>query len=112
MSKANDLRNNRKAIEANEKMNEPLTNTEIVKAIEEIRESAPGEDGARIGYIKLASQELKTHIITLVQNMFTERADKWDGLLKGGLIVPLFKKGDRNECKNYMPISYGKQNTG
>ena len=104
LQEVKDLRNDAKAIEANDRLNETPNREEILKAIEEIKESAPGEDEVRIGYIKMACNEVREKIIELVQKMFTVRADKWDDLLKIGLIVPLFKKGDRNEAKNYRGV--------
>ena len=99
-----DLRYDARAIEANATLNTTPTRNEILEAIKEIRESAPGEDEVRIGYIKMACEEIEEKVIILVQEMFKARANKWDDLLKVGIIVPLFKKGDRNEAKNYRGV--------
>ena len=47
---ARNLRGDAKAREANERMNEVPTRREIVSAMDEMKESAPGEDGVRMLY--------------------------------------------------------------
>ena len=36
--------------------------------------------------------------------MFDRRANEWDECVKSGIIVPLFKKGDRREVNNYRGV--------
>ena len=40
----------------------------------------------------------------MVQYMFEHGADKWDESLKIGLVIPLYKKGDRNNANNYRGV--------
>ena len=102
-----DLRGCEKAREANECMNGEFVREEIEEAMKEMRESAPGEDGIRMCYLKEACEEVKDALMVqfmiyrIVQFMFDERAHKWDEWLKGGVLCPLFKKGDRREKGNY-----------
>ena len=70
---------------------------EIMKAISGIRESGLGEDGVIISYIKLAREEMKAVMVELIQLIFQRRAHEWSEGLKSGIIVPLFKKGDRKD---------------
>ena len=58
----------------------------------------------RISYIKESTPEIKQEIVRMIQFMFQERAFKWEAELKTGQMIPLFKKGDRNECNNYRGI--------
>ena len=101
---ARDLRGDAKAREANERMNEVPTRREIVNAMDEMKESAPGEDGVRIGYIRYACEEMKEEVIRMVQKMFVTRANEWSETLKAGVIVPLYKKGDREDPGNYRGV--------
>ena len=71
-----DLRGCEKAREANECMNGELVREEIEEAMKEMRESAPGEDGIRMCYLKEACEEVKDALIGMVQFMFEERAHK------------------------------------
>ena len=85
-------------------MNAGIDRGEIECAIKEIRESAPGKDGVRIGYIRYASEEVKGRVIRLVQRMFEEGPGGWEDSLRKGVMVPLFKKGDRNDRNNYRGV--------
>ena len=104
VSRAKDLRGDERAIEANELLNETPEREEIMQAMSDIRESAPGEDGVRIGYIMNACDVVIDRVIEIVQMMFEERADRWDESLKVGVMVPLHKKGDRNDRNNYRGV--------
>ncbi|MEL7302028.1 MAG: endonuclease/exonuclease/phosphatase family protein, partial [Pseudomonadota bacterium] len=101
---ARDLREDERAIEANEKMNEIPSVREIVDAMKDMKESAPGEDGVRISFIRYACEELQERVIEMVQKMFVSRANDWSEGLKGGIIVPLYKKGDREDPGNYRGV--------
>ena len=91
-----------KAREANEWMNVMLGRKEIEAAMKEMKwESAPGEDGIRIYYLKVACEEMKEALIDMVQFMFEERVHEWDEWLKSGVMCPLFKKGERRVKRNY-----------
>jgi hypothetical protein len=65
-----------------------------------MKESAPGEDGVRIGLIRRAHEGVRDRVIELVTEMFEKRADAWDESLKIGIMIQLYKKGDRNDCNN------------
>ena len=104
VNRAKDLRMDVRAQEANEFMNEVPEREEIEEAMKEMKESAPGEEGVRIGYIRFACEEMKARIIRIVQEMFEHDAGRWDDSLKVGIMIPLFKKGDRNDKNNYRGV--------
>ena len=104
IEKVRDLRGCEKAREAYEFMNGELEIEKIEEAMKEMKESAPGKDGIRMCYLKEACEEMKDALIGMVQFMFEERAHKWDEWLKGGVMCPLFKKGDRREKGNYRGV--------
>ena len=99
-----DLRGTADAVLGNDSMNARIDRGEIECAIKEIRESAPGKDGVRIGYIRNASEEVRGRVIRLVQRMFEEGPGSWEESLRKGVMVPLFKKGDRNDRNNYRGV--------
>ena len=72
-----------------------------MEAMKEMRDSAPGEDGVRLRYIQSACDEVRERVIEIVRMMFDKRANEWDESAKSGIIVPLFKKGDRKCVNNY-----------
>ena len=99
-----DLRGTAEAVLGNEGMNARIERGEIECAIKEIRESAPGKDGVRIGYIRYASEDVKDRVVGLVQRMFEEGPGGWEESLRKGVMVPLHKKGDRNDRNNYRGV--------
>ena len=53
-----------------------LVREEIEAAMKKMKESAPGENGVRRGYIRSAHEEVKRRVIEMVQNMFESRANE------------------------------------
>ena len=86
--------------DANEVMNETLEREEI----EAMRESAPRADGVRISFIREATEEIKEIFVELVKFMFKEEAEKWRESLQMGIMMPLFKKGDKANLDNYRRV--------
>ena len=68
------------------------TNEEVMKEMAKMKNSAPGEDGIRLGFM------LK------VKYMWNTNSTLWEEPLKVGVVIPLFKKGDRSEPNNYRGI--------
>ena len=99
-----DLRQTEKAREANVMMNGEVSRKELIDAMNEMKDSAPGEDAVCMRYIREACEDLKDEVIEKVQFMFENRADRWDESLKVGLMCALFKKGDRLEKRNYRDV--------
>ena len=85
-------------------LNETPEEEEIMEALKEVKDSAPGKDEIRISYIEYADERTQKWIIEMVKNMFEERANQWDQDLKEGHMVPIFKKGDRNDPNNYRGV--------
>ena len=104
IERVNDMRMNDRAIAANERMNEMPDREEIVEAMREMKDSAPGEDGVRLRYIVNAYDEVRERVIKIERMMFERRANEWDERAKRGIIVPLFKKGDRKCVNNYRGV--------
>ena len=70
-----------------------------------MKDCAPGEgDEIRIGFIKRASKEIQDVVVLKVKDMWNTIANLWKELLKVGVIIPLFKKGDKSDLKNYRGI--------
>ncbi len=71
----------------------------------EVRDSAPGADGVRLSYIKLACAHVTKKFTNILIRMTTKRAGECEETLKKRQIVTRFKKGDSNNAKNYRGIS-------
>ena len=77
---------------------------EIEKAIWNLKTNkAPGEDNIITGLIKNAGRELKERLHTLICVIW--RHEKMPDDWRVGLIVPIFKKGDKMKCENYRGIT-------
>ena len=87
-----------------EQLDEVPEKEEIVQQLKKMKDSAPGEDGVRLSYITKGGPEILEELIKLIQFMFCNPADKWEGTLKIGLVIPLFKKGDINNPGNFRGI--------
>ena len=86
------LRNDIRAKGVNKCLNMVPESEEIREAMKETRESAPGLDGVRIGYIRKACKGIQGRI-KIVQRMFKVRVNEWDELVKVRVMHPLHKKG-------------------
>ena len=101
IARVNDLIECGRAREANEMLNEMPEKEEIVDAMKEMNDSAPGEDDVRLRYIREACEEVKERVIECMQRIVEVRANRWEERF----LSPLFKKGDRNYRNNYRGVS-------
>lgn len=61
-------------------------------------------DGVRLNYLLQAGQELLEKVVEMVQFMFNNPAELWEESLKIGLVIPLHKKGSRNDPNKYRGV--------
>ena len=104
LDRVEDMRNDERIREAGEELEKSLEREEIEKAIREIKDGAPGIDGVSIKMIKFADETCKEGIIQLIKDMYESPSTDWEDCIKVGLVVPLFKKGERNNINNYRGV--------
>ena len=92
------------AREWRDRLEEIPSNEEIIAQMKKMKDSAPGKDGVRISYLLKGGREILNRLIEMVQFMFGSDADKWEESLKIGLVIPLHKKGDINDCNKYRGV--------
>ena len=62
-----------------------------------MKDSAPGEDGVSLGFIKEPSKEKLDVVVQMVKNIWNTSATLWEEPLKVGVTIPLVEKGDKND---------------
>ena len=76
------------------------------KAIRHINNNkAPGSDDLNIELIKAINDDSKmmAQLAHLCNQIITE--GKWPAEFRGSIYVPIYKKGDKMDCKNYRTIA-------
>ena len=66
-----------------------------------MRDSAPGEDGVRLRYLLKGGGKVMEEVVRLVQFMWVNGAESWEGELRSGVVVPQYEKGDPDDPGNY-----------
>ena len=59
------------------------------------------EDGVRLRYICETCDEVRMRVVGIMKWMFEKSAGNWDESAKSGIMIPLFKKGDKSVPGNY-----------
>ena len=80
-----------------------ITEQELRTAIKAMKNGkATGEDGIPVELIKSAGRAAETRLLDLFNTVFsTERVPRdW----QCGVVCPIFKKGERTECKNHRGV--------
>ena len=99
-----DIRDTEKAREWRDRLEGVPSSEEILKQMKLMKDSAPGDDGVRLSYLLKGGQEVFNKIVEMVQFMFVNGHDKWEESLKVGIVIPLHKKGDRNDPNKYRGV--------
>ena len=73
-----DLRQTEIARQMSVMMIEKMISEEVIDAMDEMKDSAPGEDTVRMRYIWDACEKLKEEVIEKIQFMFENGKDRWD----------------------------------
>ncbi|HYS62000.1 MAG TPA: reverse transcriptase family protein [Gemmatimonadales bacterium] len=83
---------------------EEITFTELQEALKAAKNAkAPGEDGIPTELYKYASGEFKRRLLDFMNRLYRE--EKVPDEFKMAIVIPLFKKGDMSNLKNYRGIS-------
>ena len=83
---------------------EELTIEDVKKAVRNLKNNkAPGTDGVHPELIKYGGNKLLNRICELVRQIWEEGRipEEW----KETVIVPIYKKGDRGRCENYIILT-------
>ena len=72
--------------------------------MKKVKDSAPGRDEVRMCYLNWADHRIKRLVVQTVRHMFTSRANRWSEQLKVWIMIPIYKKGPRNQTNNYLGV--------
>ena len=87
-----------------DKLNSPITQDEILREWSKVNDGAPGLDNVRITYVRQASTTTQKAICNVILEMTNKHPSEWETLVKTGLVVPLFKKWQRDNVNNYRGV--------
>ena len=82
-------------------MTTEITEEEIIKAINSMRTSSPGEDGIKISLYRPVKQVLAP----ILTQVFTQLILAMPEDFLYGIIIPIHKQGSKYEAANYRPIT-------
>ena len=69
-----------------------------------MKDGAPGADGVRISFVKCADKKTKDLVANLTKELFVTPPVEWTQCIKEGQVIPLHKKGPRNNLNNYRGV--------
>ena len=104
VNEVEDLSQTRLAREWRETLDAIPGREEILTQMRKMRDSAPGGDGVRLIYLLRGGQMLTDRLIETIQYMFMNGSEEWEEGLKTGLVIPLHKKGDRDDPNKYRGV--------
>ena len=99
-----DISNTERAKIWRQQLDEIPSKEEIVKQMHKMKNSAPGEDEVRLCYLLTAGGKILEEVVNLVQYMFENDSVNWEESLKIGNVIPLHKKGDKDNPNNYRGV--------
>ena len=90
--------------EANECLGREFTIEEVMEEWSKVNDGASGEDGIRISYIKYADEDTKRELAGKIIEMMNAPPNEWSEVNSTGIVVPLHKKGPKNDLNNYRGV--------
>ena len=76
----------------------------ILEEWDKVKEKAPGDDEIRMIYLKAARQMFQLMVIQVIQTMWETPVECWDDIVKVGVIIPLRKKGAKDNLDNFRGV--------
>ena len=69
-----------------------------------MRDGAPGNDGVRMLAVKVASKPIKQQLHRMIVRLIDMKPEDWPEEIKEGWVIPLHKKGPKNDLGNYRGV--------
>ena len=77
---------------------------EIKNEIAKMKYYSHGEDEKRLRYIREAGVEIRKSVYRKIQWLWENPAHIWNDGQKVGIIIPLYKKGDKEDTNNFRVV--------
>ena len=91
-------------LEAATALEAPITEREIERELDLIKDSTPGNDGVRMAALKVVSDGVKDLVYKCIIDVLNMDPELWPEETKEGWLIPLHKKGTRNDLNNYRGV--------
>ena len=92
------------ALEAAIELERVVTWSEFETKLAKIRDGAPGNDGVRMLAVKVASKPIKQELHRMIGQLIDMKPEEWPEEIKEGWVIPLHKKGPKNDLGNYRGV--------
>ena len=97
-------RTDNKAQIASSVLEEEISFTEFRDELGKMRDGAPGNDGVSVRAIRSLSTKVQKYLFQSTIDHLTVPFDQWPEEMKEGWVIPLHKKGPRNDANNYRGV--------
>ena len=93
-----------KTTEAAKQLEANISYVEFKREISQMKDSAPGIDGVTVSAIKSLAEDNKQELYHCMLRLLDTPPRTWPDETKEGWVVPLHKKGSRNDLNNYRGV--------
>ena len=97
-------RNDITTTQAGEKLASNVSFEEFYHELQKIKDNSPGVDGVRLIALKILSGGAQERPYNCLIDLLNTPADRWPAITREGWIVPLFKKGKKDDLNNYKGV--------
>ena len=89
---------------ANAKLDAEITYAEFEEELGKMRDGAPGVDGVKVSAIKALRRPERMKIFESMMEYLGQHHSRWPEEMKEGWMIPLHKKGARDDMNNYRGV--------
>ena len=97
-------RTDQTALEAAIELERVVTWREFETELAKMRDGAPGNYGVRMLAVKVASKPIKQQLHRMIVRLIDMKPEDWPEEIKEGWVIPLHKKGPKNDLGNYRGV--------
>ena len=99
-----EIKNSPEAKPAAEEMEEAITFVEFERELANMKDGAAGVDNVSVSAVKALSIDTRKELYQCMMEQLATPVENWADKAKEGWVIPLHKKGARNELDNYRGV--------